>query len=388
MKEYYKFLGTDLLSQFSSGLLISSISWYSISKYSSNELVANLTNVNLISGLLITVLIIPLIDRYNSRSIIKFSQICKLLLILIGILFFVKLNSKFSLYILALANGIGWNIYFPASKKLIQSLSNNKNIIKNNAFAETTMQIGLFSSGLISGILLKYFNILITFGLIFFLSFIAVLLAITLKGKDNYSSKDNTFKQKYKYKFVYIFFIGIVLYIPFVGANEINTILPGYVNKVLNGSSITYGTIDMMYGVGATIAGFLVAYLARLFDRNTIVWSLFTISIFISLILTINHSPLIAYLLLFILGAVGPSIRILINSFIMTIFPKKSLGKLMSIWNLLSLIIQIFIIRFIGITMDAKGPKIGFLILSLTMLLGLIISFFVLKLNKVGKTNA
>ena len=386
MKEYYRFLSADLLSQFSSGVMLSAISWYAISWYKSNSLVSNLTNTNLLSGLLITVLIIPIIDKIKENKIIQISLLIKTLMILSSIICCTLFKDiKIGLFIIALANGISWNIYFPASKKFIQNISNIEELNKNNSLSETTMQIGLFSSGLISGILLKYTNILKLLYLILLLSFISTLLSITLKKHSNNKKNKNNINNKYSNysnNYIYLLLIGIVLYIPFVGANEINTILPGYVTEILRGNSIIYGSIDMMYGIGAILSGVLVSYLYKKIKETNIVKYIFICSIIIGVILSINKSIIISYTLLFILGIIGPSIRIIINTLTMKTVNSKSIGKLMSIWNIISILLQILLIKSLGNIMDSYGANKGFILYSITMIIGLIITLFIFRKDK------
>ena len=386
MKEYYRFLSADLLSQFSSGVMLSAISWYAISWYKSNSLVSNLTNTNLLSGLLITVLIIPIIDKIKENKIIQISLLIKTLMILSSIICCTLFKDiKIGLFIIALANGISWNIYFPASKKFIQNISNIEELNKNNSLSETIMQIGLFSSGLISGILLKYTNILKLLYLILLLSFISTLLSITLKKHSNNKKNKNNINNKYSNysnNYIYLLLIGIVLYIPFVGANEINTILPGYVTEILKGNSIIYGSIDMMYGIGAILSGVLVSYLYKKIKETNIVKYIFICSIIIGVILSINKSIIISYTLLFILGIIGPSIRIIINTLTMKTVNSKSIGKLMSIWNIISILLQILLIKSLGNIMDSYGANKGFILYSITMIIGLIITLFIFRKDK------
>ncbi|GAA6117205.1 hypothetical protein NRIC0776_07810 [Apilactobacillus kunkeei] len=366
--------------------MLSAISWYAISWYKSNSLVSNLTNTNLLSGLLITVLIIPIIDKIKENKIIQISLLIKTLMILSSIICCTLFKDiKIGLFIIALANGISWNIYFPASKKFIQNISNIEELNKNNSLSETIMQIGLFSSGLISGILLKYTNILKILYLILLLSFISTLLSITLKKHSNNKKNKNNINNKYSNysnNYIYLLLIGIVLYIPFVGANEINTILPGYVTEILKGNSIIYGSIDMMYGIGAILSGVLVSYLYKKIKETNIVKYIFICSIIIGVILSINKSIIISYTLLFILGIIGPSIRIIINTLTMKTVNSKSIGKLMSIWNIISILLQILLIKALGNIMDSYGANKGFILYSITMIIGLIITLFIFRKDK------
>ncbi|WGN89474.1 hypothetical protein [Ligilactobacillus faecis] len=155
-KDFSLFITSDFLAQFGAGIIISALNWYVIALYGSNSMVAVIANVNVVAGLLISLSAIYFLRLVNSKMIVIISYIFRIFFIIVPIIM-LKLHSfgQVTVYLVALSNGIGWNLYFPASKDILNAFTKDTNVIKVNSLAEISMQMGLFSSGLISGILYR-----------------------------------------------------------------------------------------------------------------------------------------------------------------------------------------------------------------------------------------
>ena len=213
-----------------------------------------------------------------------------------------------------MSNGIGWNLYFPASKDILNSFTVEENTLQLNSFAELSMQVGLFSAALVSGILYRYIgfeNILLLGTSLFF-----VALVIFALVKYQESDKVEAIEQQGVFAYLtghkWLLILGLVLYIPFIGANVINTTLPGYIQAHLSGNSISYGFIDTMYGVGACLAGGLLPVIAKSINKEHLIFPLFSIAVLLGVVLVLNHSLALTAGYIFLLGSVGPAIRTII----------------------------------------------------------------------------
>ncbi|KOP77433.1 MULTISPECIES: MFS transporter [Priestia] len=386
------FLSADLCSQFGAGMTIAVLSWYALDKSGSNQLVATIINANVISGILMSLFAGVIVDNFSKKFITILSYILRILFIAVPLLLLTVYGyNKYFLLLIALSNGLGWNLYYPASKGLLQEISTKEQLLKSNSGAEITMQVGLFSSGAIAGSLYNIcgFKIILIMSIITFLvsAFLTSLLKTKKKkqvSRDNFKIKDSYVEgMKYFQHHGAIFFLGLILFIPFIGANVINTILPGYASIELNTNAAVYGLIDMAYGIGACVVGFTIIGLSKRFSINMIVSIGFIIGILTGLVLFTNTSKFFAGVLFFICGLCGPGIRSLIYSLIMKVVPNEFLGRTMSLWNLLSLMIQVVATFAIGKIMDIISPAWGFLIYSFILIIGLVLFFSIARsLNK------
>lgn len=373
-------------------MTIAVLSWYALDKSGSNQLVATIINANVISGILMSLFAGVIVDNFSKKFITILSYILRILFIAVPLLLLTVYGyNKYFLLLIALSNGLGWNLYYPASKGLLQEISTKEQLLKSNSGAEITMQVGLFSSGAIAGSLYNIcgFKIILIMSIITFLvsAFLTSLLKTKKKkpvSRDNFKIKDSYVEgMKYFQHHGAIFFLGLILFIPFIGANVINTILPGYASIELNTNAAVYGLIDMAYGIGACVVGFTIIGLSKRFSINMIVSIGFIIGILTGLVLFTNTSKFFAGVLFFICGLCGPGIRSLIYSLIMKVVPNEFLGRTMSLWNLLSLMIQVIATFAIGKIMDIISPAWGFLIYSFILIIGLVLFFSIARsINK------
>ncbi|MDD3225106.1 MAG: MFS transporter [Clostridium sp.] len=289
---YKKFLSADLISQFGAGITLSATSWFILDKSGSNELVAAVSIVNIVSGLIISIFAGSIVDGFSKKLTIVFSLILRAVLVMLPfILLSVYGFNKYYLFILALNNGLGWNLYFPASKGLLQEITSENDLIKINSGAEVTMQIGLFSSGAVAGSLYKYFgfNIILIISTVTFVLAAIIMNSIKIK-EDVYKieeRKDNAsfiklFREGFSYLLSnkFILFLGLTLYVPFIASCSISTTLPGFVGQVLKGDSTVYGLVDMIYGVGACISGLTVIGLSKKFSAKILIMEGFLMAVF------------------------------------------------------------------------------------------------------------
>lgn len=378
-------------------MIMSALSWFIISIFDSNQLLAMIINVNTLSGLVVSFIIGSFIDKFSSKKMVICSHIIRLVLIIFPILMMDNyLSGNTFLFIIALSNGLGWNVYYPASKSLIRNISSTSDLIKINSGAEITMQIGLFSSGAIAGTLYRFIgfkNILILGAILFVLSIAAASLIDVTEQKIKEKNSEHIY-ELFKGGFLYlfrtkkIFLYGVILYIPFIGANIFNVAFPGYVSRTLQQNSTIFGVIDMFYGIGACFAGILILGLIKKFSIANLVPILFSIGVISGLLFYVNRSVFFSVTLTFTIGFCGPAIRTILNTIIMEKVSEKFIGRVMSIWNLLSLLAQTIITFVLGKVMDVYGSHYGFLFYSLLMFTGLSIFVFMCRKDVKNEDNS
>jgi len=382
-KNYLCFLLSDLLSQFGAGMIMAALSWYVISTFNSNVLVAEVMNMNLLSGLVVSIVVGSFIDNVAPRTMVMLAHLLRILFICLAVgVSFLDNQSHIFLFLVAASNGWGWNIYYPASKSLIRQISNNDGLIKINSITEITMQIGMFSAGAVAGTLYEhigFMNILYIGISLFVLACLFASLVRTVPTIQNSEimkeSMISHFREggSYLVQNKHIFLLGIVLYIPFIGSNVFNVAFPGYVSNYLKQDAAMFGLIDMFYGVGACLAGGVVLSLVRKMSSSKIVNVMFIVGIITGILFYVNYSVTFAIFLTLVLGFCGPSIRTVTNTIIMEVVPDTVLGRVMTIWNALSLLVQSLLTFVLGQIMDRYGSHLGFLFYSLLMLVGLLV---------------
>ncbi|KRL83811.1 MFS transporter [Ligilactobacillus apodemi] len=389
-KSFVLFIVSDFISQFSAGIVLAAMNWYIIDMYRSNTLIATFANINVVAGLLISIIAVVLLRKVNLKRVGMISYCFRIIFIVLPLLLFsVGVKNHMAIYLLALSNGIGWNLYFPASKDILNSFTLEKNVLEINSFAEISMQVGLFSSALVSGILYHYIgfiNILIIGTLLFIGSFFIFTL-IKYNEPIETDLEDKTKIISYLLEQKWLILLGLVLYIPFIGANIINTSLPGYIQEHLAGNSISYGFTDTMYGIGACLAGILLPNYCKIYPKRSSYFAIVSHCCNFRSIFSINRSLTLGASYIFLLGLVGPAIRTVIYTRAMEFVPSNLLGAVVSFWNFVNLIFQFGVNYSVGKIMDHVGAQWGFMVYVSLMILGALIFSSIKKPYKYVNNN-
>lgn len=372
-KNFTLFIVSDVISQFSAGLILIALNWYVIDTYRSNSLVAIVANINVVAGLVVSFVSLKLFKQINAKQIALLSYCLRIVCLVLPLLLFqLKSAEQFALYLVALSGGIGWNLYFPASKEILNSFTTKETALKTNALAEVSMQVGLFSATLFSGILYRYigFENILLFGLILFGMALSLFAFIKYQGSVTVTSlvESNVFIYLARKKRLIL--LGLVMYLPFIGVSVINTALPGYIREHLAGNSVDYGVTDTLYGLGACLASLLLPTIAKRFKSQKLVLFLFFLATILGTGLVFNQQLSLAAIYIFILGSVDPTIRTLIYTKVTELVPDNLLGSLMTFWNVVNLIFQFGANYSTGKLMDAVGAKWGFSVYAGLMLVG------------------
>ncbi len=268
-KNFRLFITSDIISQFGAGLILVALNWYIIDIYHSNSLIAIVANINVIAGILISIIAVGILKCINARWLVISSICFRIFFIVLAlVLFKMNLDKKLAIYLLALSGGIGWNLYFPASKDILNSFMTEDNALQINSFAEISMQVGLLTATLFSGILYRYvgFKNILVIGIVLFVSSLLIFSSVKYSEQNKIKADKNVKLFSYFLKEKWLLLLGIVLYIPFIGTNIITTALPGYIKDHLSGNSIVYGITDTMYGVGACLASFVLTFIVKYFN--------------------------------------------------------------------------------------------------------------------------
>ncbi|MEY8736181.1 MFS transporter [Lactobacillus sp. AN1001] len=375
-KNFRLFITSDIISQFGAGLILVALNWYIIDIYHSNSLVAIVANINVVAGMLISLVAVGVLKHINAKWLAISSYCFRIFFIVLALVLF-KINSdkKLAIYLLALSGGIGWNLYFPASKDILNSFTTEDNTLQINSFAEISMQVGLLAATLFSGILYRYvgFENILVIGIVLFVSSLLIFSSVKYSKQNKIKVDEKVKLFPYFRKEKWLLLLGIVLYIPFIGTNVITTALPGYIKEHLSGNSINYGITDTMYGVGACLASFVLPFIVKYFNKEGLIAAMFVFSIILGTVLSLNQKLSLAIGYIFLLGMVEPVIRTIMYTRTMEIVPSALLGVIVAFWNFINLILQFFANYGVGKMMDEVGPQWGFMIYAGLMIVGTLI---------------
>lgn len=380
MNSFKKFLIADFMIQFAGGLYFMATSWYIVDVTGNNTNVGIFYTLNAIFGILASFLCSEILDRFNKKKFLIAMNIFRISTIILPLIWLYLL--EFNIYVimlLAVGNGIAWNTYFPATKAIIPLIIGDKKLIDSNSQIEIVMQVGLFSSGALSGVIYKY----LSFNTILFISSILFMMGVILLSRINLSKEKNIVSNESKNEESYVvyrymrsnkkyIYLGIGLFTPFIVATCINMTLPDYTISKLGADSIIYGFLDMAYGAGACISGIVIIALLKKVKRRTVVLINYFLLMFFGIAMFMVHNVWLSGLSMCIFGLLGAGNRIILNTEAMESISDKIIGKIMMFWNSAALIVQLVITSTLGYIMDKNGSNYGFLYYCGFVLLGFV----------------
>ncbi len=378
-RNYTLYFLADFISSFGSGMSYIGINWFIFEQTGINSNVSLFMIIFFLSGLIILPFSGTVIDLFNRKYILIGSNWIRGLTIIIFILISKSFQFNISyIYLLAISGGIGWAIYLPASRAILQEIISPKKIVKGNSFLEVSLQIGSFLAAGFCGYLYKYFGIytILAINAATFLFGGTVLLSLfyspTKKDRQESYFKQCIEGSNYLKNNPFLIILGLALFIPFVITIVSNLVLPSYVFHHLKASSVEFGIADMFYGIGACFSGFLVIVLSNKLKEDTASQFFYIISFFSLLFLMINTYSVGLFMSYMMFGLSNSSIRILLNSTAMRIIERDFYGRVMSVWVASSSILQILLLTLLGKLLDIIHPIYGYLFLSIGMLIGCI----------------
>lgn len=213
-KNFRLFITSDIISQFGAGLILVALNWYIIDIYHSNSLIAIVANINVIAGILISIIAVGILKCINARWLVISSICFRIFFIVLAlVLFKMNLDKKLAIYLLALSGGIGWNLYFPASKDILNSFMTEDNALQINSFAEISMQVGLLTATLFSGILYRYvgFKNILVIGIVLFVSSLLIFSSVKYSEQNKIKADKNVKLFSYFLKEKWLLLLGLSL---------------------------------------------------------------------------------------------------------------------------------------------------------------------------------
>ncbi|NEW06699.1 MFS transporter [Paenibacillus sp. SYP-B3998] len=382
-RNFRNFFFSDIISGFGVGMSTIGANWFLMDQTNSIASIGFMLSLNVIAGFLISPFVGSFIDKFNRKAIIVWTYLFRALAILgITALFFIFGFKIEYLYLFTIVNGVGWTIYMSASRSLVQELLPEKDLINGNSLVEISLQVGMFMAGAASGILYKYFG----FEIILIVNAAAFILSSLLLSRVIYSpilveNKEESFYTNFKHGISYLknrpylFFLGVIAIIPLISTMVYNVVLPGYVNQSVQGDSVVFGLSDMCYGIGGLLSGFIAAPLAKKFSKNGTVTLFFLIAVSVFLAIALNSYIWLLYLGSMLIGLSNSSLRIVMNTTIMETVSKSFMGRAMSVWMAISLLLQTVSAPGLGLLIDHYSPGVGFIGMSALMLVGLVFHY-------------
>lgn len=362
------FILSDVITQFAAGMVISATAWFVFDQTHSNGLVAWVSSANTLGGVAVSVIAGLFIDRFRPKHVALASHAVRVTFMSGPLILFLSFGFQpvFAI-LLALDNGIGWNLYFPASKTIVQRLAGARGTAGMNSIAEVSMQVGLFSAGAVAGVIYRavgFYPILFASAAIMLLGLLVLSRVRVPDPPDDHDGDHTSVHAGIAYFRTNprALMLSLVLCAPFIAATICSTALPGYAKTVLGTTSVGYGLIGTAWGAGACVAGIAMARSGNTRAKTgVVVAGLLTLATY-ALVMTVNSHTAIAIVATVFAGAAAAGTRIALYTEIMSTVASRFLGRILTLGNLASLLLQTVPAQSTGLVMDTAGAQYGYLL--------------------------
>ncbi len=377
-KNFTCYFLADIISGIGSGISFIGFNWFILDVTDSSSSVGLFMALSLFSGLLFFPFAGTIADRFNRQKILIILNILLGGLIsTLSILVYLDILLFEIVYLIAVVNGIGFGIFIPASRGLVQELVNKNDLIQCNSLIEISLQISIFFAAGLTGIIYKYFGfslIILIDGITFFIA-AYFLIQIKYKPIEIEDKKEKFTTQffngiKYLNRNRLIMSFGIFILIPLAVTIASNVILPAYISKYLKAGSVEFGFAEMGYGFGAFLAGVFISKLLAKDSIVVIIIFFYLVSIAVLSYLYLNNFIAGLYAAYFSFGLANTSLKIVLNTLLMEVVPKNQFGRSMAFFMAFTSILQIICTFGIGKLIDRIPANYGYLFLAIIMATG------------------
>lgn len=281
------------------------------------------------------------IDRFNRKKIIMLADgMVALSSLLLGILFFLGIESLLLVYVVLFIRALGETFHKPALQALIPQIVPQDKLIKAGGFGQMINTLSTMLGPMLGALLMSISSL----KWIMFVDVIGAMLAIitlfSIKISYLYSNKPDNFNflQDINQGFLAIksnkvllrlsipMFISTIVFIP------LGTLLPLMVKNYFNGTAWHNGLIQTLFSTGMLVSALIIGVTGGL-KKQFLMISIFTSLLGLSsLIAGLIPSNLfwIFCLLAFLMGTTGSGFNIPFTAYIQKSVPQENLGKVLS----------------------------------------------------------
>ncbi|MED1952236.1 MFS transporter [Brevibacillus centrosporus] len=379
--DFRKLFFSNLFSGFGQGMTMIGIAWYLVEKTGSAQLLGSTMFTSAVLMFFIGPYIGTLIDRFSRKKMLLVENLIGFSVLgALAIWGFFGSYVEWMLIAIYLVTTFMYQIHYPAQSALVQEGFEPRHYNSINSLLEIEGQTASVLAGGVAGFLLNSYglHIVILFNALTYLFAFGLLSTMkytfTLEGEAKANQGVNwlgQLGQSWRYireKRGFMVF-GISAMMPFIAIMASNLLKPVYVSQTLKADVSIFSLGEMAYAIGAVAAGILVSLLvAKMGQFSAIVGNtlLFAIVIVVMVSLPYGWALVASYM---VYGWCNASVRLIRQSLYMTIVPKRFMGRVMSFFNSVGMMMRLVLIGGFTTMIDYTGAGAGYLVLAGLLLL-------------------
>jgi hypothetical protein len=379
--DFRKLFFSNLFSGFGQGMTMIGIAWYLVEKTGSAQLLGSTMFTSAVLMFFIGPYIGTLIDRFSRKKMLLVENLIGFSVLgALAIWGFFGSYAEWMLIAIYLVTTFMYQIHYPAQSALVQEGFEPRHYNSINSLLEIEGQTASVLAGGVAGFLLNSYglHIVILFNALTYLFAFGLLSTMkytfTLEGEAKANQGVNwlgQLGQSWRYireKRGFMVF-GISAMMPFIAIMASNLLKPVYVSQTLKADVSIFSLGEMAYAIGAVTAGILVSlFVAKMGQLSAIVGNTLLFAIVIVAMVSLPYGwALVASYMVY--GWCNASVRLIRQSLYMTIVPKHFMGRVMSFFNSVGMMMRLVLIGGFTTMIDYTGAGAGYLVLAGLLLL-------------------
>ena len=334
----------NLVAYLGEFIYLIALPWLMLDLTGSKSLTSAITASSFLPALFFGIFVGVIIDKYNKKYIMIYSNLNRLLLVLI-IPFSLIFNfiTPFVVVLVTFLLFTSTTFFIPARDSFLSSIISRVQLSTGNSILSISSQISHLLAPIIAGICVSIFGTIHLFIFCGFCFFISLIIILSINKPFDQSNIEISI---FKYKNViagisYIYKIrGLRVLLLLTCINNIFIMgpaiigLPIFVMEVLNADFIVYAQLETAMALGMIVGSIIYINISKTISINYILLLGIVIDGATFSILYFVKENVYAILVLFIHGIGIPLITVSRTNIIQIIAPEKYVGRLLSIINM------------------------------------------------------
>ncbi|OCT16072.1 hypothetical protein A8709_10695 [Paenibacillus pectinilyticus] len=373
----------NILSSIGSGITMIGVPWLLVNRAGGSEIYGYATLASTIILFLLSPHIGAYIDRISRKKMLLGSEIIgggvTLLFALWGLL--TGHFETWQLIVIYFSGSLYYNVHFPTQFAFTQEIFSKEQYKTLNAILEVQNQSTSMIAGGMASLLIDHIDfawILLADAMTYFLGFGLFLLIPYMKNKSVTAtgavSMWANFKEGYTYlrtrPLLVLFFLCALM--PFLCVMVGNYLYPVYITSVLHGGANVLGAADMIFAIGAVVAGLTIPLIMkRLGAYATTILSFLMFSLSIVFFYSF---PIVSIFLVFktLNGWGNAGSRVARNTILMEMVPNHLIGRVNSFFNTVGMGMRVLLIAVCTQIVSFQGARSAILLLGILLLVSLV----------------
>ncbi|RAP24131.1 hypothetical protein C2W64_02865 [Brevibacillus laterosporus] len=365
----------NLFSGFGQGMTMIGIAWYMVQTTGTATL---LGSTMFFSGLIMLMLgpyLGTLIDRFSRKKILLAENLLGfLVLFLLAIWGYFGEYANSSLIVIYMVTTLIFQVHYPALTALVQEQFESKNYNDINSLLEIESQTSAVLAGGVAGFLLShiglqyvlFFNALTYLFAFLMVHSISYTFTLEKEVKQNINS---SWVEQFMQSWDFVrekrgfFLFGIAVMMPFVAVMATNFLGPVFVAQTLKEDVLIYSLGEVAYAIGAIVAGIYIYHvMKRLGEYTSMIGNILIFSLGLAgmIIFSVGWIYVAMYI---IVGWANASTRLIRQSLYMKLIPKELMGRVMSFFSSVGMLMRLILIGVFTVITDKTGAVFGHIVL-------------------------